>query len=149
MIIVDILYFNYLVYVLCILYYFCEIREFMKYCLVKSVGFLLLLFVIVGCIFGFYYVFILDGNGLSIFFNLFVSVIVNVYIVGFIMVVFVVLGYLFMYKYVKVNYLGVLILGLLGGVIFSYLLSVIIGMVFVINVVMFVLVVGLFLFGLR
>jgi len=73
----------------------------------------------------------------------------NAHIVGLTMAAFVVPGYLLMFKYSKVNYSGVLTLGLLGGAIFSYLLSATTGEIFLINSVMSAFAAGLFLFGLR
>jgi hypothetical protein len=77
------------------------------------------------------------------------TAIANAHIVGLTMAAFVVPGYLLMFKYSKVNYSGVLTLGLLGGAIFSYLLSATTGEIFLINSVMSGFAAGLFLFGLR
>ncbi|AXV65116.1 MULTISPECIES: hypothetical protein [Pseudoalteromonas] len=121
----------------------------MKHRLAKSVGLSLLSPVIIGCVLGVYYALTLEGNGWRIFFNLFMNAIANAHIVGLTMAAFVVPGYLLMYKYAKVNYSGVLTLGLLGGAIFSYLLSATSGMAFIVNAIMSALAAGLFLFGLR
>jgi len=121
----------------------------MKNKLAKSVALSLLSPVIIGTLLGVYYALTLQGDALSIFFNLLMSAIANAHIVGLTMAAFVVPGYLLMYKYAKVNYSGVLTLGLLGGAVFSYLLSATQGMVFLINTVMSALAAGLFLYGLR
>ena len=128
---------------------FVKVGNLMKHRIAKSVGLSLLSPVIIGCILGQYYAFTLEGNGLSIFLNLLVSAISNAHIVGLTMAAFVVPGYLLMYKYAKVNYSGVLTLGLLGGAIFSYLLSATAGTAFIVNALMSALAAGLFLFGFR
>ncbi|MEL0647038.1 hypothetical protein V6248_06355 [Pseudoalteromonas agarivorans] len=121
----------------------------MKHQLAKSVGLSLLSPVIVGSLLGVYYSLTLEGEFVSIFLNLLMTAISNAHIVGLTMAAFVVPGYLLMFKYSKVNYSGVLTLGLLGGAIFSYLLSATTGEIFLINSVMSALAAGLFLFGLR
>ncbi|MEG3759573.1 hypothetical protein V5096_16625 [Pseudoalteromonas carrageenovora] len=121
----------------------------MKHQLAKSVGLSLLSPVIVGSLFGVYYSLTLEGEFVSIFLNLLMTAISNAHIVGLTMAAFVVPGYLLMFKYSKVNYSGVLTLGLLGGAIFSYLLSATTGEIFLINSVMSAFAAGLFLFGLR
>ena len=121
----------------------------MKHQLAKSVGLSLLSPVIVGSLFGVYYSLTLEGEFVSIFLNLLMTAISNAHIVGLTMAAFVVPGYLLMSKYSKVNYSGVLTLGLLGGAIFSYLLSATTGEIFLINSVMSAFAAGLFLFGLR
>ncbi|CAM4300524.1 hypothetical protein [Pseudoalteromonas ostreae] len=121
----------------------------MKHRLAKSVGLSLLSPVIIGSVLGVYYALTLNTDPLTTFFQLLMSAIANAHIVGLTMAAFVVPGYLLMYKYAKVNYSGVLTLGLLGGAIFSYLLSATAGMVFLINTAMSALAAGLFLYGLR
>jgi len=121
----------------------------MKHQLAKSVGLSLLSPVIVGSLLGVYYSLTLEGEFVSIFLNLLMTAISNAHIVGLTMAAFVVPGYLLMFKYSKVNYSGVLTLGLLGGAIFSYLLSATTGEIFLINSVMSAFATGLFLFGLR
>ncbi|MBQ4799696.1 hypothetical protein J8L73_11255 [Pseudoalteromonas sp. MMG006] len=121
----------------------------MKHQLAKSVGLSLLSPVIVGSLLGVYYSLTLEGEFASIFLNLLMTAISNAHIVGLTMAAFVVPGYLLMFKYSKVNYSGVLTLGLLGGAIFSYLLSATTGEIFLINSVMSAFAAGLFLFGLR
>lgn len=121
----------------------------MKHQLAKSVGLSLLSPVIVGSLLGVYYSLTLEGEFASIFLTLLMTAISNAHIVGLTMAAFVVPGYLLMFKYSKVNYSGVLTLGLLGGAIFSYLLSATTGEIFLINSVMSAIAAGLFLFGLR
>lgn len=121
----------------------------MKHQLAKSVGLSLLSPVIVGSLLGVYYSLTLEGEFVSIFLILLMTAILNAHIVGLTMAAFVVPGYLLMFKYSKVNYSGVLTLGLLGGAIFSYLLSATTGEIFLINSVMSAFAAGLFLFGLR
>ncbi|WMS89400.1 hypothetical protein [Pseudoalteromonas sp. HL-AS1] len=121
----------------------------MKHQLAKSVGLSLLSPVIVGSLLGVYYSLTLEGEFVSIFLTLLMTAIKNAHIVGLTMAAFVVPGYLLMFKYSKVNYSGVLTLGLLGGAIFSYLLSATTGEIFLINSVMSAFAAGLFLFGLR
>tara|TARA_B110000046_G_scaffold90703_1_gene98650 strand:+ start:114 stop:494 length:381 start_codon:yes stop_codon:yes gene_type:complete len=121
----------------------------MKHQLAKSVGLSLLSPVIVGSLLGVYYSLTLEGESASIFLTLLMTAISNAHIVGLTMAAFVVPGYLLMFKYSKVNYSGVLTLGLLGGAIFSYLLSATTGEIFLINSVMSAFAAGLFLFGLR
>ena len=121
----------------------------MKHQLAKSVALSLLSPVIVGSLLGLYYALTLQGDFLSVFFQLLMTAISNAHIVGLTMAAFVVPGYLLMFKYSKVNYSGVLTLGLLGGAIFSYLLSASTGEIFLINSVMSAFAAGLFLFGLR
>ena len=121
----------------------------MKHQLAKSVGLSLLSPVVVGSLLGVYYSLTLEGEFVSIFLNLLMTAISNAHIVGLTMAAFVVPGYLLMFKYSKVNYSGVLTLGLLGGAIFSYLLSATTGEIFLINSVMSAFAAGLFLFGLR
>lgn len=121
----------------------------MKHQLAKSVGLSLLSPVIVGSLLGVYYSLTLEGEFVSIFLTLLMTAISNAHIVGLTMAAFVVPGYLLMFKYSKVNYSGVLTLGLLGGAIFSYLLSATTGEIFLINSVMSAFAAGLFLFGLR
>ena len=121
----------------------------MKHRLAKSVGLSLLSPVIIGSVLGVYYALTLNTDPLTTFFQLLMSAIANAHIVGLTMAAFVVPGYLLMYKYAKVNCSGVLTLGLLGGAIFSYLLSATGGMVFLINTAMSALAAGLFLYGLR
>uniref|UniRef100_UPI00235210BF hypothetical protein n=1 Tax=Pseudoalteromonas sp. TaxID=53249 RepID=UPI00235210BF len=104
---------------------------------------------IIGSVLGLYYALTLQGDFLSVFFQLLMTAISNAHIVGLTMAAFVVPGYLLMFKYSKVNYSGVLTLGLLGGAIFSYLLSASTGEIFLINSVMSAFAAGLFLFGLR
>ena len=121
----------------------------MKHQLAKSVALSLLSPVIIGSFLGVYYALTLQGDFLSVFFQLLMTAISNAHIVGLTMAAFVVPGYLLMFKYSKVNYSGVLTLGLLGGAIFSYLLSASTGEIFLINSVMSAFAAGLFLFGLR
>lgn len=121
----------------------------MKHQLAKSVGLSLLSPVIVGSLLGVYYSLTLEGEFVSIFLTLLMTAISNAHIVGLTMAAFVVPGYLLMFKYSKVNYSGVLTLGLLGGAIFSYLLSATTGEIFLINSAMSAFAAGLFLFGLR
>ncbi|MFT6508378.1 MAG: hypothetical protein ACJAUK_002493 [Colwellia polaris] len=121
----------------------------MKHQLAKSVALSLLSPVIIGSLLGLYYALTLQGDFLSAFFQLLMTAISNAHIVGLTMAAFVVPGYLLMFKYSKVNYSGVLTLGLLGGAIFSYLLSASTGEIFLINSVMSAFAAGLFLFGLR
>lgn len=121
----------------------------MKHQLAKSVALSLLSPVIVGSLLGIYYSITLQGEFVSIFFSLLMTAISNAHIVGLTMAAFVVPGYLLMFKYSKVNYSGVLTLGLLGGAIFSFLLSASTGEIFLINSVMSAIASGLFLFGLR
>ncbi|KHM45346.1 membrane protein [Pseudoalteromonas distincta] len=121
----------------------------MKHQLAKSVGLSLLSPVIVGSLLGVYYSLTLEGEFVSIFLTLLMTAISNAHIVGLTMAAFVVPGYLLMFKYSKVNYSGVLTLGLLGGAIFSYLLSATTGEIFLINSIMSAFAAGLFLFGLR
>ena len=121
----------------------------MKHQLAKSVALSLLSPVIVGSLLGIYYSITLQGEFFSIFFSLLMTAISNAHIVGLTMAAFVVPGYLLMFKYSKVNYSGVLTLGLLGGAIFSFLLSASTGEIFLINSVMSAIAAGLFLFGLR
>ncbi|MBB1329130.1 MULTISPECIES: hypothetical protein [Pseudoalteromonas] len=121
----------------------------MKHQLAKSVGLSLLSPIIVGSLLGVYYSLTLEGEFVSIFLTLLMTAISNAHIVGLTMAAFVVPGYLLMFKYSKVNYSGVLTLGLLGGAIFSYLLSATTGEIFLINSVMSAFAAGLFLFGLR
>ncbi|WP_404340248.1 hypothetical protein [Pseudoalteromonas mariniglutinosa] len=121
----------------------------MKHRLAKSVGFSLLSPLIVGTLLGIYYAVTLRGDPINIFVQLLINAIANAHIVGLTMAAFVVPGYLLMFKYGKVHYSGVLTLGLLGGAVFSYLLSATAGMAFIVNAVMSALAAGLFLFGLR
>ncbi|TMN82995.1 MULTISPECIES: hypothetical protein [unclassified Pseudoalteromonas] len=121
----------------------------MKHQLAKSVALSLLSPVIVGSLLGVYYSVTLKGEFVSIFFSLLMTAISNAHIVGLTMAAFVVPGYLLMFKYSKVNYSGVLTLGLVGGAIFSFLLSASTGEIFLINSVMSAIAAGLFLFGLR
>ncbi|MDP2635760.1 MAG: hypothetical protein ACPG5Z_08750 [Pseudoalteromonas sp.] len=121
----------------------------MKHRLAKSVALSLLSPIIIGSLLGAYYALTLNGDSITIFFNLLMSAIANAHIVGLTMAAFVVPGYLLMFKYAKVNYSGVLTLGLLGGAIFSYLLSATQGMVFLVNTSMSAVAAGLFLYGLR
>ncbi|MBH0028011.1 hypothetical protein I6F53_13560 [Pseudoalteromonas sp. SWN29] len=121
----------------------------MKHQLAKSVALSLLSPVIIGSLLGLYYALTLQGDFLSVFFQLLMTAISNAHIVGLTMAAFVVPGYLLMFKYSKVNYSGVLTLGLLGGAIFSYLLSASTGEIFLINSAMSAFAAGLFLFGLR
>ncbi|MEN8634292.1 hypothetical protein ABFV74_00955 [Pseudoalteromonas distincta] len=121
----------------------------MKHQLAKSVALSLLSPVIIGSLLGLYYALTLQGDFLSVFFQLLMTAISNAHIVGLTMAAFVVPGYLLMFKYSKVNYSGVLTLGMLGGAIFSYLLSASTGEIFLINSVMSAFAAGLFLFGLR
>lgn len=121
----------------------------MKHQLAKSVALSLLSPVIIGSLLGLYYALTLQGDFLSVFFQLLMTAISNAHIVGLTMAAFVVPGYLLMFKYSKVNYSGVLTLGLLGGAIFSYLLSASTGEIFLINSVTSAFAAGLFLFGLR
>ena len=121
----------------------------MKHQLAKSVALSLLSPVIVGSLLGIYYSITLQGEFVSIFFSLLMTAISSAHIVGLTMAAFVVPGYLLMFKYSKVNYSGVLTLGLLGGAIFSFLLSASTGEIFLINSVMSAIAAGLFLFGLR
>ncbi|ATG58350.1 hypothetical protein ATW7_13503 [Alteromonadales bacterium TW-7] len=121
----------------------------MKHQLAKSVALSLLSPVIMGSLLGIYYSITLQGEFVSIFFSLLMTAISNAHIVGLTMAAFVVPGYLLMFKYSKVNYSGVLTLGLLGGAIFSFLLSASTGEIFLINSVMSAIAAGLFLFGLR
>ena len=121
----------------------------MKHQLAKSVGLSLLSPVIIGSLLGVYYSLTLEGEFVSIFLTLLMTAISNAHIVGLTMAAFVVPGYLLMFKYSKVNYSAVLTLGLLGGAIFSYLLSATTGEIFLINSVMSAFAAGLFLFGLR
>ncbi|WP_372761997.1 hypothetical protein [Pseudoalteromonas sp.] len=121
----------------------------MKHQLAKSVGLSLLSPVIIGSALGVYYALALQGDFLSIFTQLLMTAIANAHIVGLTMAAFVVPGYLLMFKYAKVNYSGVLTLGLVGGAIFSYLLSATTGEIFLINSVMSGFAAALFLFGLR
>jgi len=121
----------------------------MKHQLAKSVALSLLSPVIVGSLLGIYYSLTLQGEFVSIFLSLLMTAISNAHIVGLTMAAFVVPGYLLMFKYSKVNYSGVLTLGLLGGAIFSFLLSASTGEIFLINSVMSAIAAGLFLFGLR
>ena len=121
----------------------------MKHQLAKSVALSLLSPVIVGSLLGIYYSITLQGEFVSIFFSLLMTAISNAHIVGLTMAAFVVPGYLLMFKYSKVNYSGVLTLGLLGGAIFSFLLSASTGEIFLINSVMSAIAAGLFLFALR
>jgi hypothetical protein len=121
----------------------------MKHQLAKSVGLSLLSPVIIGSVLGVYYGLLLSNDFISTFFQLLMTAISNAHIVGLTMAAFVVPGYLLMFKYAKVNYSGVLTLGLLGGAIFSFLLSASTGEIFIINSVMSALAAGLFLFGLR
>ncbi|HCP98246.1 MAG TPA: hypothetical protein DIT74_11120, partial [Pseudoalteromonas sp.] len=95
----------------------------MKHQLAKSVALSLLSPVIIGSMLGIYYALTMRGDAVSIFLGLLMTAIANAHIVGLTMAAFVVPGYLLMFKYSKVNYSGVLTLGLLGGAIFSYLLS--------------------------
>ncbi len=122
---------------------------YMKHQLAKSVALSLLSPVIVGSLLGLYYGLTMNGDAATIFLQLLMSAIANAHIVGLTMAAFVVPGYLLMFKYAKVNYSGVLTLGLLGGAIFSYLLSATTGEIFLINRVMAAFAAGLFLFGLR
>ncbi|KPH64995.1 hypothetical protein AMS58_09210 [Pseudoalteromonas porphyrae] len=121
----------------------------MKHQLAKSVGLSLLSPVIIGSILGVYYGLTLNADPITTFIQLLMSAIANAHIVGLTMAAFVVPGYLLMFKYAKVNYSGVLTLGLLGGAIFSFLLSATGGMVFLVNTAMSALAAGLFLYGLR
>jgi hypothetical protein len=121
----------------------------MKHQLAKSVGLSLLSPIIIGSLLGLYYASVLEGDFVSIYLQLIMTAVANAHIVGLTMAAFVVPGYLLMFKYAKVNYSGVLTLGLLGGAIFSYLLSATTGEIFLINSVMSGLAAGLFLFGLR
>jgi len=121
----------------------------MKHQLAKSVALSLLSPVIVGSLLGIYYSMTLQGEFVSIFLSLLMTAISNAHIVGLTMAAFVVPGYLLMFKYSKVNYSGVLTLGLLGGAIFSFLLSASTGEIFLINSIMSAIAAGLFLFGLR
>ena len=122
---------------------------YMKHQLAKSVALSLLSPVIVGSLLGLYYGLTMNGDAATIFLQLLMSAIANAHIVGLTMAAFVVPGYLLMFKYAKVNYSGVLTLGLLGGAIFSYLLSATTGEICLINSVMAAFAAGLFLFGLR
>ncbi|WP_096739563.1 hypothetical protein [Pseudoalteromonas atlantica] len=121
----------------------------MKHQLAKSVALSLLSPVIVGSLLGLYYGLTVNGDVTTIFLQLLMTAIANAHIVGLTMAAFVVPGYLLMFKYTKVNYSGVLTLGLLGGAIFSFLLSATTGEIFLINSVMSAFAAGLFLFGLR
>ncbi|TMN33303.1 hypothetical protein [Pseudoalteromonas sp. S2755] len=113
----------------------------------KGIGFSLLSPLIVGGVLGIYYSFTLGRS--EMFFNLLLSAISNAYIVGLAMCLFVVPGYILMFRYNKVQYGGLLTLGLLGGAIFSYLFAVQSGVGFIVNALMSMLAAGLFLFGLR
>lgn len=121
----------------------------MKHQLAKSVALSLLSPVLIGSMLGIYYALTMRGDAVSIFLGLLMTAIANAHIVGLTMAAFVVPGYLLMFKYSKVNYSGVLTLGLLGGAIFSYLLSATTGEIFLINSVMSGFAAGLFLCGLR
>lgn len=113
----------------------------------KGVGFSLLSPLIVGGVLGVYYSFTLGRS--EMFFNLLLSAISNAYIVGLAMCLFVVPGYILMFRYNKVQYGGLLTLGLLGGAVFSYLFAAQSGVGFIVNALMSMLAAGLFLFGLR
>ncbi|MEJ6475327.1 hypothetical protein [Pseudoalteromonas piscicida] len=112
-----------------------------------GVGFSLLAPLIVGGGLGIYYSFTLGSS--EMFFSLLLSAISNAYIVGLAMCLFVVPGYVLMYKHNKVQYSGLLTLGLLGGAIFSYLFAAQSGAGFIVNALMSMLAAGLFLYGLR
>jgi len=121
----------------------------MKPQLAKSVALSFLSPVIIGSVMGTYYGLTLQGDFISLFFKLLMTAISNAHIVGLTMAAFVVPAYLLMFKYARVNYSGILIIGLLGGTIFSYLLSATQTEVFIINAIMSAFAAGLFLFGLR
>jgi hypothetical protein len=121
----------------------------MKQNLAKSVAMSLLAPVIVGTVLGIYYALAVEQGGSKIFFSLLMSAIANGHIVGLSMAVLVVPGYMLMHKYNKVQYSGVLTLGMLGGALFSYLFAATAGMVFLVNTVMATIASGLFLYGLR
>ena len=121
----------------------------MKQQLAKSVAMSLLAPVIVGTTLGVYYALSVESGGAKMFFSLLMSAIANSHIVGLSMALLVVPGYILMYKYNKVQYSGVLTLGMLGGALFSFLFSASADMVFLVNTVMAALASGLFLYGLR
>lgn len=121
----------------------------MKQQLAKSVAMSLLAPVIVGTTLGVYYALNVESGGAKMFFSLLMSAIANAHIVGLSMALLVVPGYMLMYKYNKIQYSGILTLGMLGGALFSFLFSASAGMVFLVNTVMAALASGLFLYGLR
>jgi hypothetical protein len=77
------------------------------------------------------------------------TAVANAHIVGLSMALFVVPGHMLMYKCSKVQFSGVLTLGILGGALFSLLFSTSAGMVFLVNTTMAALASVLFLYGLR
>ncbi|TMO65686.1 hypothetical protein [Pseudoalteromonas aurantia] len=121
----------------------------MKPLLIKSIGMSLLSPIIIGSVLGLYYGVLLEQPIWSVFVGLLMSAIANAHIVGLAMAAFVVPGYLLMHKYNKVQYSAVLTLGMLGGAVFSHLLTASSGGGFVVNTIMAALAAGLFLFSLR
>lgn len=121
----------------------------MKQKLAKSVALSLLAPVNVGTALVVYYALSVKGGGAKMFFSLLMTAVANAHIVGLSMALFVVPGYMLMYKYSKVQFYGVLALGILGGALFSLLFSTSAGMVFLVNTTMAALASVLFLCGLR
>ncbi len=121
----------------------------MKQQLAKSVALSLLAPVIIGTALGVYYALSVKGGEAKMFFSLLITAVANAHIVGLSMALFVVPGYMLMYKYNKVQFSGVLTLGVLGGALFSLLFSTSAGMVFLVNTTMAALASVLFLYGLR
>ena len=120
----------------------------MKQLLAKSIVLSLLSPLLIGTILGAYYSIVL-GHDWGIFIRVLLSALSNAYIPGLAMALFVVPGYLLMYRFNKIQYMGILALGMLGGAAFSYLFSVSAGMVFIVNTCMASLAAGVFLYGLR
>jgi hypothetical protein len=121
----------------------------MKLLLIKSVGVSLLSPIIIGSILGLYYGLLLEQPMLSVFFRLLATAIANAHVVGLAMAVFVVPGYLIMHKYNMVKYSAVLGLGMVGGAVFSYLLTSSTEGGGLVNTAMASFAAGLFLYGLR
>lgn len=129
--------------------YLLEFTAAMKLKIAKCVLLSLLSPVFVGCVLGLYFTVTNAGAGINVFISMVAIAISNAYIVGLSMAVFVVPGYWFLHKNSKVRFDMILMLGMLGGAVFSYVFSAKEGGALLINTVMATLAAGLFLYGLR
>ena len=121
----------------------------MKSSVLKSILFSLLSPLIIGCIIGIYYCLSIENADSKLFFTILMTALSNAHIVGLTMAVCVVPLYLYLAKRQKVTYSSILTVGMLGGAVFSAVLSANMGEIFFVNTVMSLFAAGLFLYTLR